>query len=99
MVGFSGDDAACIEVDDVAHALGELRVGGDLDDRSDWIACWRAKAGGEEDEVRSGTGLSRHALDIVAWSTEQGEAGRGGVLREVEHVAYGSDSTLARGAC
>ena len=92
----AGDDAAGIEVDDVAHAIGEGGVGGDFDDGRDGIAGGRAEAGGEEHEIRAGARLRSHALDVVARRAEQSEAGCRRVLREVEHVADGSDAALAR---
>ena len=79
--------------------LGERGVGGDLDDRRNGVAGGRAQAGGEEDKVRARADLRCHALHVVARRAEQVEAGRGGVLREVEHVAHRSDAALARCAC
>src|SRR5579863_3915027 len=95
----AGDDAACIEVDDVAHALGKCGVGGDLDHGCDGVAGGRAEAGCEEHEVGSRAHLCGHALDVVAWSAEQRQAWCSRVLREIENIAHWGHSALARRAC
>src|SRR6185437_10535946 len=97
--GFAGDDAAGVEVNDISHPVGELRVGGDLDDGCDRVAGGSAEACSEEDEICTGSSLCGHTLDIVAGSAEQREAGRRGILREVQHIAHGSDAALACSAC
>jgi hypothetical protein len=93
--GSSSDDAACVEVDDVGHAFGELRVGRDLDDRRNGITGGRAKTGGKEDEVGSCAGLSCYAFDVVAGSAEEREAGSGGVVGKVEDISNRGDAAFA----
>ncbi len=99
MVGFAGDDAAGVEVDDVLHACGQRRVGGDLDHRRHRIAGGRAQPGGEQHQVRARSHLRGHALHVVARRALQGESRRGGVLGIVDDVADGRDAALARRAC
>jgi len=96
--GLSGDDAARVEVDDVAHASGECGVGGDLDHGRDGIAGWRAKPRSEEDEICACARLRSHTFHVVPGGAKQSEAGCPDVLGEVEDVTDRRRAAFARRA-
>ncbi len=96
MVFLPGDDCSSIDVDDVVHALRQIRVGGKLYDWSDRIAGRRAQAGGEQHHACSGADLRCDALHVIARRALQIQARLGRVFGIVEHCGYGRRAALLR---
>ena len=68
-VRFARNDSTRIEVDNVSHVFRERGVRRDLDHRSNRISRRRAQAGGEKNEVRARSGLSRDAFHVITRCT------------------------------
>nr|GFC79149.1 hypothetical protein [Tanacetum cinerariifolium] len=92
---FAINHGAGIQVDDVGHALGQLGVRADFDNRCDGVAGGRAEASGEKYYVGPRAYFSSRAFHIVAGGAEQVEAGFGHEFGIVEHGHYRRRTTLA----
>ena len=83
-----------VDIDDVCHAFGETRVGGNFNYRGDGIAGGRTQAGGKENDISARTNLSGYALDVIAWSAKQRQARRVVIFRIVQNFTDGRSATL-----
>ena len=79
------DQTARVEIDPVRLALGQLRVGRDLDGR-DRSAERRAAPGAEQHELRAGRRENRHGDHVVAGAGQQIQPRRVERFAVIEHV-------------
>src|SRR5208282_4715590 len=84
-VSLAGDDAACVDINDVRHALRKIGIGRDFQYRGDRIARGRAQARRKQNHICTGSDLRRDRFHVAPRRTLQVQSRLGAVFR----IVYG----------